>query len=39
MPLMRFFDLNWDVNNIHKYLWRVNEIHGTVLFAVESMKG
>ena len=39
MPLMRFIDLNWDMNNIHKCLRRVNEIHSPVLFGLESMKG
>ena len=36
---MRFIDLNWDVNDIHKYPQRVNEIHSPVLFGFESMKG
>ena len=26
MPLMRFIDLNWDINNIHKYPRRVNDL-------------
>ena len=39
MPLMRFIDLKWDMNNIHKYPRRVNEIHSPVLFRFESMKG
>ena len=39
MPLMRFIDLNRDINNIHKYPKRVNEIHIPVLFGFESMKG
>ena len=39
MPLMRFIDLNWDINNIHKYPRRVNDIYSPVLFRFESMKG
>ena len=39
MPLMRFIDLNRDINNIHKYPNRVNEIHTPVLLGFESMKG
>ena len=39
MPLMRFIVLNRDINNIHKYPRRVNEIHSPVLFGFESMKG
>ena len=39
MPLMRFIDLNSDINNIHKYPRRVNWIHSPVLFGIESMKG
>ena len=39
MPLMRFIDLKRDMNNIHKYPRRVNEIHSPVLFRFESMKG
>ena len=38
MPLI-FIDLNWDINNIHKYPRSVNEIHSPVLFGFESMKG
>ena len=37
--LMRFIDLNCDINNIHKCPRRVNEIHSPVLFGLESMKG
>ena len=29
---MRFIDLNWDINNLHKYPRKVNEIHSPVLF-------
>ena len=36
---MRFIDLNWDINNIHKYPQRVNEIHSPVLFGFGSTKG
>ena len=39
MPLMRLIVLNWDINNIHKYPRRVNEIHSPVLFGFESIKG
>ena len=36
---MRFIDLNSDINNIHKYPQRVNEIHSPVLFGFGSTKG
>ena len=39
MPLMRFIDLNLDINDIQKYPRRVNWIHSPVLFGFESMKG
>ena len=41
MPLMRFIDLNWAINNIHKYPTRVDEIHtdSPVLIRFASMKG
>ena len=39
MPLMRFIDLNPDINNIHEYPRRDNEIHSPVLFGFDSMKG
>ena len=32
MPLMGFIDPNWDINIVHKYPNRVNEIHNPVLF-------
>ena len=38
-PWMRFIDLNWDINNHHKYPRRINEIHSPVLFRFESIKG
>ena len=38
-PLMRFIDLNQDINNIHKYPRKVNEIHSPLLFGLEFMKG
>ena len=37
MPLMRFIDLNLDIDS-HKYPRRVNWIHSPVLFGFESMK-
>ena len=39
MPLMRFIDLNLDINNIHEYPRRDSEIPSPVLFGFESMKG
>ena len=36
---MGFIDLEWDINNIHKYPRRVNQIHSLVLFGFESMNG
>ena len=39
MSLMRFIDLNLDINDIRKYSRRVNWIHSPVLFRFESMKG
>ena len=30
---------HWNINNIHKYPQRVNEIHNPSLFRFESMKG
>ena len=39
MLSMRFIDLNWDVNNIHKYPRIVNEIQSPVMFGFEPMKG
>ena len=34
MPLMRFIDPNWDINDIHKCPQGVNGIHSPVLFKV-----
>ena len=39
MPLMRFIGVNLDINNIHEYPRRDNEIRSPVLFGFESMKG
>ena len=36
--LIRFIDLNWDINNPHKCPRRVNEIHSPVLFGFVSIK-
>ena len=38
LPLMRYIDLNLDINDLHKNSQRVNEIHSPVLFGFESMK-
>ena len=35
-----FTNLNWDINNLHKYPRRVNEIHSPVLLeGFKSIKG
>ena len=37
--LMRFTNLNWGINDIHKHPQGVNEIHSPVLFGFGPMKG